>query len=282
LHEGFTEINVERINIVEPDGKPRLVISNRARSIGPIYKEKPFGYPGGTRPASSSSTMKAPRNGGLTFADVAAPDGKYQASTSMSFDQFDQDQVVTLQYNDNNGLRRSGFTVGDRAEANIYDVVMARDSIMKMADTAQRMAALQKLMGPVNGVPMYAERVYVGRDRSKSAVVNLSDPQGRPAVAAVVDSTGTPSMLFLDEKGAVTARFSAAVSTRRNSSPYRSSFASPTPGTCNNSRRVGWPTPHHLQQHAITKNDVRRNVSLVGQLSPQHAQLVEQLPSRRR
>src|ERR1043165_443990 len=45
----FTEIDVERINIVEPDGKLRLVISNRSRSIGPIYKGKPFGYPGGTR-----------------------------------------------------------------------------------------------------------------------------------------------------------------------------------------------------------------------------------------
>jgi hypothetical protein len=32
----FTEIDVERINIVEPDGKLRMVISNRPRSIGPI------------------------------------------------------------------------------------------------------------------------------------------------------------------------------------------------------------------------------------------------------
>ena len=203
----FTEINVERINIVEPDGKPRLVISNRARSIGPIYKEKPFGYPGGTRPGLIFFNDEGTENGGLTFAGRRGADGKYQASTSMSFDQFDQDQVVTLQYNDNNGLRRSGFTVGDRAEANIYEVVMKRDSIMKMSDTAQRTAALQKLMGPVNGVPMYAERVYVGRDRAKSAVVNLSDPQGRPRLRLIVDSLGAPSMQFLDDKGAVIARF---------------------------------------------------------------------------
>ena len=41
----FAEIDVERINIVEPDGKLRMVLSNRPRSIGPIYKGKPFGYP---------------------------------------------------------------------------------------------------------------------------------------------------------------------------------------------------------------------------------------------
>ena len=43
-HEKFTEIDVERINVVEPDGRYRMVISNRPRSIGPIYKGKPFGY----------------------------------------------------------------------------------------------------------------------------------------------------------------------------------------------------------------------------------------------
>ena len=60
----FTEIDVERINVVEPDGKLRMVISNRPRSIGPIYKGKEFGYPGGTRPwtpPASSATCASSR-----------------------------------------------------------------------------------------------------------------------------------------------------------------------------------------------------------------------------
>ena len=32
-HEKFTEIDVERINVVEPNGHYRMVISNRPRSI---------------------------------------------------------------------------------------------------------------------------------------------------------------------------------------------------------------------------------------------------------
>ena len=35
-HAKFDEIDVERINVVEKDGKLRLVISNRDRSPGPI------------------------------------------------------------------------------------------------------------------------------------------------------------------------------------------------------------------------------------------------------
>jgi hypothetical protein len=32
----FTEVDVERINIVEPDGKLRMVLSSRPRSIAPV------------------------------------------------------------------------------------------------------------------------------------------------------------------------------------------------------------------------------------------------------
>lgn len=38
---------------MEPDGKLRMVLANRPRSIGPIDKGIPFGYPGGTRPGIS-------------------------------------------------------------------------------------------------------------------------------------------------------------------------------------------------------------------------------------
>jgi hypothetical protein len=202
----FKEIDVERINFVEPDGKLRLVISNKARSIGPIYKGKPFGYPGGTRPGMIFFNDEGTENGGLTFTGERGADGRYRASTNMSFDQFDQDQVVVLQYVDNNGQRRSGLTVGDRADVNIYDMVLARDSILKIADTTRRAAALREWAAPRNGVPLYAERVYVGRDHGRNAVVNLSDPQGRPRLRMIVDSLGAPRVEFLDERGRVTSR----------------------------------------------------------------------------
>jgi hypothetical protein len=202
----FTEIDVERINIVEKDGSLRMVISNRDRSIGPIYKGKPFGYAGGTRPGMIFFNDEGTENGGLTFNGRRLPDGRFQSNLGLSFDQFEQDQVVTLQYQDNNGSRRLGLTVADRDDRNIYDLVQKRDSILQIADTVRRNAQLRELMGPRNGVPLYAERVYVGRDRSKSAVVNLSDPQGRPRLRLVVDSLGAPALEFLDERGGVTAR----------------------------------------------------------------------------
>ncbi|MBW8839009.1 MAG: hypothetical protein JF602_04000 [Gemmatimonadetes bacterium] len=203
----FTEIDVERINIVEPDGKPRMVISNRPRSIGPIYKGKPFGYPGGSRPGIIFFNDEGTENGGLTFEGKRQPDGTFRAQSGFSFDQFNQDQVLYFQYNDNNGRRNMGLTIADRADVDIYDMVAERDSIMKAnPEGPARTAALQKWAQPRNGVPLAAPRVYVGRDASKAAVLNLSDRNGKPRLRLTVDSLGAPSLEFLDATGNVTSR----------------------------------------------------------------------------
>jgi hypothetical protein len=200
----FVEIDVERINIVEPDGKLRMVFSNRPRSIGPIYKGKPFGYAGGTRPGMIFFNDEGSENGGMTLTGSRDAQGRYRASASWSFDQYDQDQILTLQYGDNNGRRTTGLQISDRADINIYDLVMKRDTIMAMTDTAARRVALAALMAPRNGVPLAATRLYAGRDINKNAVVNLFDPQGKIRMRMRVDSLGRASLDFLDETGKVT------------------------------------------------------------------------------
>jgi hypothetical protein len=198
----FEEIDVERINVVEPNGMYRMVISNRPRSIGPIYKGKPFGYPGGNRPGIIFFNDEGTENGGLTFTGQKSPDG-YRASTHMSFDQFNQDQVVNLDYTDSSGTRLMGFSINDRADVDIYDMVKELDSISKIADPAAQRAARAQWQAPRNGVPLSAQRVFIGRDRAKAAIVNLRDRNGRPRLRMLVDSLGTPKIEFLDEAGKV-------------------------------------------------------------------------------
>jgi hypothetical protein len=45
----FETIDVERINVVEKDGRVRMVISNLARSPAPIERGREFGYAPGNR-----------------------------------------------------------------------------------------------------------------------------------------------------------------------------------------------------------------------------------------
>jgi hypothetical protein len=201
----FTEIDVERINLREPDGKLRMVISNRARSIGPVYKGKPFGYPGGTRPGIIFFNDEETENGGLTFSG-RTEDGKVRASGHLSFDQYGQDQVATLEYAEENGLRQMALAFDDRADADIYYWVVRRDSIRAMPEGAARTEALRQLTQPVNGVPLSARRVFIGRDATKGAALVLSDRLGKPRIRLRVDSLGAASLEFVNDSGRVTSR----------------------------------------------------------------------------
>jgi hypothetical protein len=205
--ERFTEIDVERINVVEPDGKYRMVISNRPRSIGPIYKGQPFGYAGGGRPGIIFFNDEGSENGGLTFVGSMSPDGKVTASTHMSFDQFNQDQVLNLDYNESNGQRLVGISMLDRAAINLHDFVLKRDTINQIADTVARNAAMQRLLTPANGEPLAARRVFLGRNGAKTALLTLADRNGKARIRLAVDSLGVAALEFLDEAGKVTARF---------------------------------------------------------------------------
>lgn len=202
----FTEIDVERINIVEPDGKLRMVLSNRPRSIGPIYKGQPFGYEGGSRPGIIFFNDEGTENGGLTFTGRRLPDGRVQASSGFSFDQFNQDQVLYFQYTENNGQRRMGFTIADRADVDIFEAVAKRDTLMKLPAGAAREEALRQWQNP-GGVPMFAPRIFMGRTVARAAQLDLHDPNGKPRLRLRVDSLGAPSLEFLDASGKVTARF---------------------------------------------------------------------------
>jgi hypothetical protein len=203
----FTEIDVERINIVEPNGNYRMVLSNRPRSIGPIYKGKPFAYAGGNRPGIIIFNDEGTENGGFTFTGRRGDDGKYQASTHMSFDQFDQDQIMVLNYNDNNGQRQVGMSFADRTDRPINEFAAELDVVNKMPAGAAKDSAMRRLRSPIlDGKVQYAQRLFVGRDRSKAAIVQLADPMGRARIRMIVDSLGAPALEFLDDSGHVTSR----------------------------------------------------------------------------
>jgi hypothetical protein len=197
----FHEISVERINIVEPDGKLRLTISDRARSPGWVFHGKL--YPG--RPKGAGMIFfndEGEEDGGMGFGG-STDNGKYDAYGSLSFDQYNQDETITLRYSDDNGVKRQGLFLTDRANIPIVDMLAKRDSLRAMPAGPARDSAM-KAYAHNNGHPIAATRVAVVRDVSKSAVVSLADPQGHPRLKLVVDSTGAASIQFLDTEGHVT------------------------------------------------------------------------------
>src|SRR5579872_2106963 len=62
----FGEIDVERINIVEKDGTPRLIFSNKARFPGIIYHGKEYPHPSRHTAGMLWFNDEGTENGGLT------------------------------------------------------------------------------------------------------------------------------------------------------------------------------------------------------------------------
>jgi len=204
----FDEIDVQRINVIEPNGTYRMVLSNRARSQGPLYKMKPFLYTGAQSPRTGIIffSEEGTEVGGLIFAGRQLGDTGYSALGHLSFDQFNQNQVFVIQYVDRNGKRRMGVQINDRHEKNIYDWANERDSVRKLPDSPAKTEALRKLETGEPGDPRVAERVYVGRDTLKNAIVNLCDRVGKPRLRLVVDSLGSARLEFIDLDGRVSYR----------------------------------------------------------------------------
>lgn len=195
----FDEIDVKRINVREDDGTIRMIVSNTSRSPGIIFHGKERPHPSGNRGAGIIFyNNEGTENGGLTFSGQKGPDGKVSGGGHLSFDQFEQDQVIQLTQSEYAGRRWAGMIVNDRPDAPLDFDAAVRFS--KMADGPEKTALMQKFQAEGT---FGRQRVYVGKTRDRDSAVMLNDAMGRPRILMKVMPDGKASIDFLDEKGGV-------------------------------------------------------------------------------
>jgi hypothetical protein len=203
----FKEISAERINIVEGNGQLRMVIANKERSPENLQYGKPFTPPisGGNRPGIIFYNDEGTENGGLVFMGHKDSSGNYEATGHFSFDQYNQNQVLYLTYADSNGDQNTGLHIDDwQTNPPFWEWRAKYKKAQQLPDGAAKEALLKKLMEPKAGEKAFAQRVFVGKDDSKTAMVMLGDRMGRPRLQLLVDSMGAARLNFLDEKGNIT------------------------------------------------------------------------------
>lgn len=209
----FDVIDVERINVVDRNGTLRMTISNRERLPDPVLGGKAYPLRSGSGAGYAGLIFfnsEGNENGGLIYQGARSDSG-YQAYAGLSFDQFDQDETVQLSYGDENGRRRAGLTITDRASVplQVYaESAMVIRELPEGPERDRRMEALRADMVRRGLAP--ARRLYAGKGADKESVVMLADPQGRTRLRLMVDSLGAPSIEFLDQRGTVTYRLPQA------------------------------------------------------------------------
>ena len=111
--ETFDQVTVHRINVVEPDGTLRMVISDRAQLPGIIVrgKEQPFARP---QAGILFYNDEGSENGGLIFSGRKNEKGEVvDSGGSLSFDKYGDNQIVQLAGVDDKTDKFAGLIVSD-------------------------------------------------------------------------------------------------------------------------------------------------------------------------
>ena len=191
----ITELDVERLNVVEPDGQLVLSMANTARLPDPLLGGKTLDT-GRTGPGIIFFDGKGWEVGGLLYGTRA----NGGATGHLSLDQFHNDQVVFLQYDDNGSTnKRAGLFVTDRARTPTLDEIVRLRGEQASASPERRAAIDAQLRG------ISAQRVFVGSE-NETAMVRLRDREGRDRIRLAVDPQGVARLEFLDASGAVVDR----------------------------------------------------------------------------
>jgi len=165
----FEEIDVERINIVEKDGRLRMVISNEARQHPGIANGKIIKRDGPRPPGMIFFNQAGDEMGGFVFGE----NGEKGHFGQLTFDKVGGDQSIGFRYLEgDNGAYETGLQVWQQ--------------------------------------PSFKGRLFVGKQRDDSAVLLMSDVEGRPRIRMQVAPDGTPKLDFLDEAGKVVSSLPAA------------------------------------------------------------------------
>lgn len=192
--EHLQEIDVERINVREPDGTLRMTLSSHARMPGLIIGKQEIARPDRPQAGMLFFNDQGEENGGLIF-NGGLVNGKPENGGSLTFDRYRQDQTLQLLSVEDGQDRFAGLYVNDQPnEAAAYSQL---SSIMAMPDGPAKQAAFQSAhMGGT-------QRAFLGRGQDKASQLILRDGQGKKRLILRVTESGEPTIQFLDAEGKI-------------------------------------------------------------------------------
>lgn len=192
----FDTLTVHRINVREPDGTLRMVVSNKARFPGYIINGKTYPH---KRPRAGMIFYndEGSEQGGLIFSGHKTGKNSYSSGLSLTFDRYEQDQQLQLIALDSNGHYFAGLRVNNVPHRPIVQDIQERKNL-KAIPKAERKALMEKRQrNNYYGAP----RFFAGKSRSGNSTVMLRDANGDPRLALTVTPEGKAAITFLDADG---------------------------------------------------------------------------------
>jgi hypothetical protein len=189
----FEEITAKRFVVIDSAGKSRVLIASDYRndnSAGLYF-----------------FNQEGTESGAFAYNGRSRADGSVDAYAVLTMDQFKEDEVIRLAYNQSGKRKRHGLIISDMPDttSDRYQAALAElRRILPTAKTPEEANAMRsRLLDPIPGRERGARRLFVGRDYDGQSMITLSDRDGKPRLRMQVDTMGNPSIVFLDEQGRV-------------------------------------------------------------------------------
>jgi len=197
LNQEFEEITVERINVVEPDGTLKMVISNQDRQHPGMMNGEVFDRRKRS-PGILFFNEEQDEVGGLGYYGNKHVGGN---QTFLSFDQYKNDQVMQLMhYTDDNGDNRYGLQLWERdKKTSLLQLSQILDSLDKAGYNYPKKMEYLKVKN--SGEPITAPRMFLGKNYNRETGLFLQDKYGIDRLRFYIDSNNSPKIEFLDENG---------------------------------------------------------------------------------
>lgn len=195
----FEEIEVQRINVVEPDGTKKIVIANGARQADVVIEGQVIAPRSPRPPGLIFLDDNGDEMGGLVFNGGA--EGK---SAGLFFDKHANDQVLGLSHvewqRDGQYASQSGIQIWDRP-ADYFE----SGERLRRARALEDPDARREAFASINADGVFGHRrVFAGRHEDGAATLRLSDASGRLRLQILVTDAGDARIEFLDADGNVT------------------------------------------------------------------------------
>lgn len=173
----FAELDVERINVRNPDGSRAMVIAGRGRLPGPVIDGREQARSGDDRPGMAFYNAVGDEVGGLIYDGRLGPDGTPRGGVHLSMDRYGGDQQLALHQYEGNGRMETGLTVFDRGLVKDYGPLW---EAYQQAAPGPDKDALRARWKQAGG--QQTKRLFIGKTVGESSAVVLADAGGRPRI----------------------------------------------------------------------------------------------------
>jgi hypothetical protein len=123
----------------------------------------------------------------------------------LSFDQYDQDQVFTIDASEDGGYRKARLSIWDRPDYSIGELLALQERIRGLPEEQQKEEYSKFFAQREKAQP----RLFLGKSDNGSVSLRLNDKQGRERLILEVTPDGNPVVRFLDQNGQEAGRLPA-------------------------------------------------------------------------